>query len=140
MRVGAGYTARDMCDGQALPSPGRWPVASRRYSATPIRIRAVLSTVRNSGIVHELSPRHEKDIQDLKQDVINELERAGLELKREANDRSDVPIDFRYLDLLLKAAENQKSDWDSSRKESAWDPRSGCRASQHVTGRRESGG
>ena len=36
MRVGVGYTARDMCDGQALPSPGRWSVASRRYPATPI--------------------------------------------------------------------------------------------------------
>ena len=32
--------------------------------------------------------------------------RAGLDLKREENDRRDVPIDFRYLDLLLKAAEN----------------------------------
>ena len=36
MRVGVGYTARDMCDGQGLPSPGRWPVASRRYPASPI--------------------------------------------------------------------------------------------------------
>ena len=31
VRVGAGYTARDMCDGQALPSPGRWPVSSRQW-------------------------------------------------------------------------------------------------------------
>ena len=34
------------------------------------------------------------------------MERAGLELKRAENDRRDVPIDFRYLDLLLKAAED----------------------------------
>ena len=26
MRVGVSYTARDVCDGQGLPSPGRWPV------------------------------------------------------------------------------------------------------------------
>ena len=73
-------------------------------------VRAVLSTVRNSRIVElgrvQENPFSEKDIQDLKQDVINELERASLELKREANDRRDVPIDFRYLDLLLKAAED----------------------------------
>ena len=57
------------------------------------------------GRVQE-NPFSEKDIQDLKRDVIDELERAGLELKREENDRRDVPIDFRYLDLLLKAAED----------------------------------
>ena len=36
MRVGVGCTARDMCDGQGLPSPGRSPIASRRYPASPI--------------------------------------------------------------------------------------------------------
>ena len=119
MRVGAGYTARDMCDGQTLPSLGRWPVASRRYPTTPIWKAvarkyeqfsaqygtAELLTNLALGRVKE-SPFSEKDIQDLKQDVINELERAVLELKREANDRRDVPIDFRYLDLLLRAAED----------------------------------
>ena len=47
------------------------------------------------------NPFCEKHIQDLKRDVTDELERAGLELKREENDRRDGPIDFRYLDLLL---------------------------------------
>ena len=40
------------------------------------------------------NPSREKDIQ----------EQTGLELKREADDPRDVPIDFRYLDLLLRAA------------------------------------
>ena len=31
MSVGIGYTSREYCDGQGLASPGRWPVASRRY-------------------------------------------------------------------------------------------------------------
>ena len=36
MQVGVGYTARDICDGQGLPSPGRWSITSRRYPASPI--------------------------------------------------------------------------------------------------------
>ena len=31
MAVGEGYAAREYCDGQSLASPGRWPVARRRY-------------------------------------------------------------------------------------------------------------
>ena len=34
LQVGVGYTSRDSCDGQGLPSPGRWPVESRRYPCT----------------------------------------------------------------------------------------------------------
>ena len=34
MHVGIGSTARDFYDGQALASPGRWPLALRRYSQT----------------------------------------------------------------------------------------------------------
>ena len=31
MQVGVGYTVRDLCDGQTLASPGRWPPSMRRY-------------------------------------------------------------------------------------------------------------
>ena len=31
MAVGVGYTSRELCDGMALPSPGRWPPAKRKY-------------------------------------------------------------------------------------------------------------
>ena len=119
MRVGVGYTARDMCDGQGLPSPGRWPIASRRYPASPIwkavtrKFEQFSTQYGTAELLMNLAlsrvqenPFSEKDIQNLKEDVIDELEQAGLELKREENDRRDVPIDFRYLDLLLKAAED----------------------------------
>ena len=116
MRVGVSYTARDICDGQGLPSPGRWPVASRRYPASPIwktvtrKFEQFSAQFGTSELLMNLAlgrvqenPFCEKHIQDLKRDVIDELERAG---KREENDRRDVPIDFRYLDLLLKTAED----------------------------------
>ena len=119
MRVGVGYTARDICDGQGLPSPGRWAIPSRRYPAssswkTVTRKFEQFSAQYGTpellmnlalGRVQE-NPFCEKDIRELKQEIISELEQAGLELKREENDRRDVPIDFRYLDLLLRAAED----------------------------------
>ena len=40
----------------------------------------------------------------MKNDVIAQLEGRGLLLGRVDGDREDVPADFRYLDLLLRAA------------------------------------
>ena len=34
------------------------------------------------------------------------LSSRGLQLKRESGDRDEFPIDFRFLDLLLRAAED----------------------------------
>ena len=34
MQIGVGFTVRDFCDGQSLPSPGRWPPAMRRYPSS----------------------------------------------------------------------------------------------------------
>ena len=31
MLVGTGYSSREMCDGQSLASPSRWPISARRY-------------------------------------------------------------------------------------------------------------
>ena len=36
MQVGVVYTVRDFRDGQSLASPGRWPVAARRYPETNV--------------------------------------------------------------------------------------------------------
>ena len=36
MIVGVGYISRELCDGQTLASPGRWPLASRRYPDSPL--------------------------------------------------------------------------------------------------------
>ena len=32
--VGAGFTMRELCDGQSLASPGRWPIIKRRDPAS----------------------------------------------------------------------------------------------------------
>ena len=34
MMVGIGYTQREICDGQSLASPGRWPPGSRVYPSS----------------------------------------------------------------------------------------------------------
>ena len=120
MRVGV--TARDMCDGQALPSPGRWPVASRRYPATPMR-KAVTRKFKqfsaqygtaellmNLALSRVQENHSARNIQDLKQDVVNELEQTGLGLKREVNDRRDVTIDLWYLDMQQKAEDPQAEE------------------------------
>ena len=52
------------------------------------------------------NPFNEKDIMYLKHEVLAKLEQTGLELKREADDRRDVPTDFRYVDLQLWAVED----------------------------------
>ena len=36
MSVGVGYISQDVCDGQTLASPGRLPIASRRYPDSPL--------------------------------------------------------------------------------------------------------
>ena len=36
MLVGVGYTAREICDGQTLASPGRWPIDQRRCPESPV--------------------------------------------------------------------------------------------------------
>ena len=45
-----------------------------------------------------------KAVQELKASAIAELHRRGIQLERKTGDREDVPIDDRYLDLLLRAA------------------------------------
>ena len=41
MIVGTGYTAREICDGQSLASPGRWPPEERRYPTSTMVKRQV---------------------------------------------------------------------------------------------------
>ena len=49
-------------------------------------------------------PFEVKAVQELKASAIAELHRRGIQLERKTGDREDVPIDYRYLDLLLRAA------------------------------------
>ena len=46
------------------------------------------------------------DVKALKDEVIMNLASMGIDLERSSGDRDDVPIDFRFLDLLLRAAED----------------------------------
>ena len=54
----------------------------------------------------EASPFPPDEIAQLKQAVIDAAGRAGLRILRKSGDRMDVPIDYRFLDILLRAAED----------------------------------
>ena len=111
--VGIGYTAREYCDGQSLASPGRWAVRQRQYPDTA-QWKAV------SSIFTEYAERHRTTellmklavgrieqcpFRELKKSTVEALKTYGLDLKSEPTDKKDVPIDFRYLGLLLSAAD-----------------------------------
>ena len=117
MQVGSGYTRRDVCDGQSLASPGRWPVENRSYPEHEVWLavsRLFMDFSRRVGTPALLvslalgkvseSPFFVEDIAALKKTVVEKLAAHGLDLNREDDDRADVPIDFRFLDLLLRAA------------------------------------
>ena len=119
MKVGVGYVQREFCDGQSLASPGRWPPGARTYpsSAVWISIRECfwrftthhgtekLLVDLAMGKVEE-SPFPTDEILQLKQTVIDAAARAGIRILRKSGDRVDVPIDYRFLDVLLRAADD----------------------------------
>ena len=51
-------------------------------------------------------PFEVRAVQELQESVIAELHRRGIHLERKLGDREDVPIDYRYLDLLSRTAED----------------------------------
>ena len=117
--VGVGYVQREFCDGQSLASPGRWsPQARVNPSST------AWSSVRECfwrftthfgtenllvdlamGKVAE-SPFPPDEILQLKETVIDAAARAGIPILRKSGDRVDVPIDCRFLDVLLRASDD----------------------------------
>ena len=117
MVVGVGYTSREFCDGQSLASPGRWPVQQRRYPGSP-QWKEVTDLFMSYAERHgeaplllnlavgrvEQCPFDPQSIRELKKATVEALKRHGLELRRKDADRTDLPIDYRYLDLLLRAA------------------------------------
>ena len=54
----------------------------------------------------KVSPFTSDSVTALTQDVSQLLSNRGLHLHRTTNDPTDVPIDFRFLDLLLLAADD----------------------------------
>ena len=119
MQVGVAYTAREYCDGQTLASPGRWPPNQRRYPASVPWSRAsglLMDFARKAGTTDLLTklslgrvescPFDASEIQDLRQRIIQALADCGLHLNRAPDDRKDVPVDFRLVQILLTAAED----------------------------------
>ena len=117
MQIGSGYTRRDICDGQSLASPGRWAVEHRTYPDDETwRSVSGLYTdysrrVGTPALLASLAlgkesecPFSSDSIQSLNQSIVENLSSCGLNLDRQDGDREDVPIDFRYLDLLLRAS------------------------------------
>ena len=106
-----------MCDGQSLASPGRsavehrtspddetWRCVSNLHTDFSRRVGTpALLTSLALGKISE-RPSSPDSVQSLKHAVIRSLAARGLSLDREEGDREDVPLDFRYLDLLLRAS------------------------------------
>ena len=119
LMIGSGYTRREVCDGLSLASPGRWTPSQRRYpqNAPWLEIAAkVRDYTRREGppeLLMKLAlgrisscPFNPESIAALKEDIVSALAKHGQVLKSELNDRTDLPIDYRFLELLLGAAED----------------------------------
>ena len=113
LQVGVGYTVRDYCDGQSLCSPDKWALAARRYPETETWqevISLFRSFARQYGTAKLLMDlalgRVEEMPSSLKAEIVSTLQIRGLLLKRQAGDRDELPVDFRFIDLLLRASED----------------------------------
>ena len=52
-------------------------------------------------------PFGDDEIRKLKEEIVDALARVEYELRREEADRADLPMDFRFLDLLLRCARSR---------------------------------
>ena len=119
MQIGVGYTVRDFCGGQSLASPGRWPPAMRRYPSSD-KWTSVADLVRRFSEHHgttqllmdlalgrvEKCPFPGESLEELKGEIVGFLSSRGLNLNRASGCRNELPIDFRFLALLLRASED----------------------------------
>ena len=103
-------------DGQSLASPGSWPPALTRCPSSPSwlsagkQFRVYTKNCRSPRHLTSLAlgqvakcPFTATSITKLNSSV-SALDVEGWKLGRRARDREDVPIDFRYLDPLLRVA------------------------------------
>ena len=117
MMIGSGYVTRELCDGQSLSSPGRWPIHDRAYPKNDKWKRAskvIMDFARVHGTAELLMklalgqvdkcPFDVNSVSELKQQVVETLQRDGIHMSRTSKDRVDVPIDF--LSALLTAAQD----------------------------------
>ena len=105
MQVGVGYVQRDLCDGQSLASPGRWPPGSRTYPSSDHwnRIMGIFQRFTDHFGTEKLlvslamakvdtCPCVPADIAGLKHELIEIAAQSGFQLERKAGDRTDIPI------------------------------------------------
>ena len=105
MSVGEGYVAREVCDGQRrYPGSELWTEISNlfmdfadRHGPPRLLMELALGKVK-------ACPFNAEDIRTLKQETSAAMSRGGIEIVRTAEDRTDIPIDYRYLDALLKVS------------------------------------
>ena len=117
LMVGSSCTVHEVCDGQSLASPGRWAVEDRRYPEDPVWSevsRRYMDYAERAGTLELLTslalgkvsscPFPHAEIEELKRGVVDYLQTEGFLSGRHPEDRTDVPIDFRYLALLLRVS------------------------------------
>ena len=114
MKGGVGYTQRELCDGQSLASPGRWALGSRQYPSSLHwkdvfeRYRRFADRCGTEQLLVSLAMGKVEtclfrrvEVEALKQEIIQCALGYGFPLERKPGDRPDVPIDYRFLHLLL---------------------------------------
>ena len=119
MQVGIGYTVCDFCGGQSLASPGRWSPAMRRYpqsdtwKAVVVLVRKFSESFGTKEFLKDLAPGRVKEcpfpseaVRERKAGIVEATSARGLNLHGEEDDRNELPIDFRFLGLLLRASED----------------------------------
>ena len=122
MKVGVGYTQREFCDGQSLASPGRWAPGSRVYPETAhwkdvagrygrfadhYGTEHLLASLAMGKV--ETCPFPQEEVESLKREIIQSALDYGIALERKPGDRTNVPIDYRFLQLLLKLSDDPET-------------------------------
>ena len=105
-----------------VASPGRWPIENRRYPRSPTwkKVTAKFTQFSEARGTPELlialamgkvesCPFEASEVNALKNGIVADLQKEGFELGRRQGDREDVPIDFRFLGLLLRAADDPEA-------------------------------
>ena len=100
-------------------TPGRWSPEDRRYPVSKVWHAAsepIMEFTRRYGTAALLtrlamgqvteSPFEEEAVTRLKEQIVRSPAEQGLHLNRHPEDREDLPVDCRFLQLLLTAAED----------------------------------
>ena len=112
MQVGVGYTQRELCDGgsRLYPTSAHWNRISNVYRRfTDHHGTEELLVSLAMGKVDKC-PFPLADIAGLRKELIDVAAEYGFHLERRSGNRTDVPIDFRFLHRLLVMAGDPEVD------------------------------